>query len=80
MDALLDDSRDCLCGMPTDTLFPSWYSWHYALCTQQEPHKTLVGVAGTFSGVGRKKKLEFSDTLALREVSGAQGGKICARC
>lgn len=53
------------CKMPTDTS-SSWYSWQCCLCTQQEPHKTWVWLGLSF-GSWKGKKLEFSDTLALRK-------------
>lgn len=74
LDALLDDSRDCLVRCPL-TLLPLGTPGTVLCAHSRSPVGLLWVWLGLSFGSWKGKKLEFSDTLALREVSGAQGGK-----
>lgn len=73
---LLDDSRDCLVRCPL-TLLPLGTPGTMLCAHSRDPIRLLWVWLGLSFGSWKGKKLEFSDTLALREVSGAQEENMC---
>ena len=74
LDMLLDDSKACLARCPLPRL-PLGTPGTVLFAHSRSPIGLLWVWLGLSFGSWKGKKLEFSDTLALREVSGAQGGK-----